>query len=130
MADKRQQEWDRVRNEKYPGYSNSFLKNKPKGLSDNEVLFRGSTSRWKKGRYRKQAEKQEAKEHKAYVKDNATVKAGDSPIEGTKEEYVRRNQVQDKLAARKKRISSAGQSPAKTKRSGYKRNTKKFSVGK
>lgn len=127
MTDKKQREWDRkVKGEKYPGYSNDFLKNKPKGLSDNEALLRGATSRWKKGKYRKQAEAQEAKEHKNYRKDNPIVKAGEGPIEGTKEEYVRRNQVNNKLASRKKRVSVSGNRRSQAKMNAAKKRVKKI----
>lgn len=96
-----------------------FLKDKPTGLSDGEYLMRGSTAKWKRGKYRKQAEAQEAKQHKAYRNDDLNVKAGNSPIEGTKEEYIRRDQVADKLAALKKRskgIRQKSDSAATTKR--------------
>ena len=126
-------QWDRkVRGEKYPGYDNSFLKDKPKGLSDNEVLYRGATDRWKKGKYRKQAEEKEAKEHKQYDKDkrdNGPVKRGDGPTEGSKEEYVRRNQVEAKLAARKRVGGSAKAAGTKTK-TASKKTTRKRVAGK
>ena len=114
--------------QKYKGYDDSFLKDKPKGLSDNEVLYRGSTSRWKKGKYRKQAEAQEAKEHKAYRKDNPPVKRGHGPIEGTKEEYIRRDQVGAKLAARK-RVGGSKAAGARKQTTG-KKTTRKRVAGK
>lgn len=105
---------------RYPGYDSTWLKDKPKGLSDNEYFYRGASSRWKKGKYRKQAEAKEGKEHRAYRKDNPSVKAGDGPIEGTKEEYVRRNQVADKLAARRK-VAHSRKSSLQRKKAAKKR---------
>ena len=107
-----------------------FLKSKPKGISAGEYLYRGSTAKWKRGRYRKQAEAQESKERKAYRKDNPPVRKGDAPIEGTKEEYIRRDQVADKLAATKKRIAGKTKSTRGTKNLASKKTARKRVAGK
>ena len=110
-------------------YEKSVLKDKPKGLTNGEYLYQGSTAKWSRGKYRKQAEAQEAKEKKAYRKDNPPVKEGDSPIEGTKEEYVRSDQVNDKLAARK-RVGGSSKTARIAKKSFTKKTARKRVAGK
>jgi hypothetical protein len=90
-----------------------LLKGKPKGVTKGEYLYRGSTEKWKGGKYRKQAEAQEGKERKAYRKDDPNVKSGDAPIEGTKEEYVRRDQLALKMEDQKRGKVKYGKPPSR-----------------